>query len=506
MQTEKIKIFDTTLRDGEQAPGASMSVNEKLEVAYQLEALNVDVIEAGFPISSPAQFDATNLIARELRNTTIAGLARANNKDIEEAAKALAPAAKKRIHTFIATSPIHMEYKLRKSPAEVLKMAIDAVKYSKSLVDEVEFSPEDACRTEIPFLIEVVQAVIEAGATIVNIPDTVGYTMPDEYGKIIAALKARVSNIDKAIISTHCHNDLGLASANSLAGVLNGARQIECTVNGIGERAGNAAIEEVVMAMNTRPDLFKDVHCEIKTTEIARASRLVSRLSGFTIAPNKAIVGRNAFAHESGIHVHGVLKHRETYEIMTPEAVGFEGSKMVLGRHSGRAGFVDHCAKMGYKLSEAEIQTAFDKFLALADKKKEVFDEDIAAIIYDDVRHSERVYTLEHLLVACGTGTLPTASVKIKTADNVLLAAACGDGPIDAAYQAIRNATGISPELESYTISAVTGGKDAMGEVTVRVRDEKGCSHIGRGVSTDIIEASAKAYIDAINKVVAVRK
>jgi 2-isopropylmalate synthase len=465
--------------------------------------MNVDIIEAGFPVSSPAQFEATNRIARELEKTTIAALARSNAKDIESAAKALEPAAKKRIHTFIATSPIHMEHKLRKSPEEVLKMAVEAVEYSKSLVDEVEFSPEDACRSEIPFLVEITQAVIEAGATIVNIPDTVGYIMPDEYGRIIAALMEKVPNINKAILSTHCHNDLGMAVANSLAGVLNGARQVECTINGIGERAGNAAMEEVVMAINTRPDVYKDVTCDIKTTEIARASKLVSRLSGFAIAPNKAIVGRNAFAHESGIHVHGVLKHRETYEIMTPETVGFEGSRMVLGRHSGRAGFADRCQKLGYRLSEEELQTAFEKFLALADKKKEVFDDDIAAIIDDEVRHTERVYTLEHLLVACGTGTLPTASIKIKTADDVLMAAACGDGPIDAAYQAIRNATDISPELESYSISAVTGGKDAMGEVTVKVKAQDGGTHIGRGVSTDIIEASAKAYIDAINKVVA---
>ena len=502
MSKEKIMIFDTTLRDGEQAPGASMSVKEKVELAHQLEAMNVDIIEAGFPISSPAQFEATNNIAKELEKTIIAGLARANNKDIEEAAKALAPAKRSRIHTFIATSGIHMEYKLRKKPEEVLKMAVEAVQYSKTLVDEVEFSPEDACRSEINFLVEITQAVIEAGATIINIPDTVGYTMPDEYGKTIATLIAKVPNIKNAIISTHCHNDLGMAVANSLAGVLNGARQVECTVNGIGERAGNAAMEEVVMAINVRPDVYAGVYSDIKTTEIARASKLVSRLSGFAVAPNKAIVGRNAFAHESGIHVHGVLKNRETYEIMTPETVGYEGSRMVLGRHSGRAGFVDRCEKLGYKLSEEDLQKAFEKFLSLADKKKEVFDEDITAIIDDEVRQSERTYSLEKLLVACGTGTLPTASIKISSSDDMLMAAACGDGPIDAVYQAIRNAIGVAFELESYTISAVTGGKDAMGEVTVKIRDDKNATHIGRGVSTDIIEASAKAYLDAINKAI----
>lgn len=503
MQTEKLMIFDTTLRDGEQAPGASMSVKEKLEVAMQLEALNVDVIEAGFPISSPAQFEAASLISRQLSKATIAALARANEKDINEAAKAISAAKRKRIHVFIATSPIHMQYKLRKSPQEVMKLAVDSVRYASGLVDEIEFSAEDACRSDMDFLIEIVEAAIDAGATIVNIPDTVGYIMPDEYSKIIATLKNKVSNIDKAIISTHCHNDLGMASANTLAGVLSGARQVECTINGIGERAGNTAMEEIVMSIITRPDVYKGIECNIKTTEIARTSRLVSRLCGFAIAPNKAIVGSNAFAHESGIHVHGMLKHRETYEIMTPETIGLKGSKMVLGRHSGRAGFADHCQKLGYQLSDTELQAAFDRFLALADKKKEIFDEDIIAIIDDEVRHYESIYSLEKLLVACGTGTLPTASVKIKNTGETLSAAACGDGPIDAVYQAIRNALGISPKLESYSISAVTSGKDAMGEVVVKVRGEKNKMFMGRSVSTDIIEASAKAYIDAINKVVA---
>ena len=351
MLPDNVLIFDTTLRDGEQAPGASMSIKEKLQLAHQLAKLRVDVIEAGFPVSSPAQFEATALVSKEIQGPIIAALARANEKDINCAAKALASAKKKRIHTFIATSPVHMQHKLRKKPDEVLKMAVEAVKYSKGLVGEVEFSPEDACRTEMPFLIEVVQAVIEAGATIVNIPDTVGYVLPYEYGQIIAQLRENVTNIDQAILSTHCHNDLGMASANSLAGVRNGARQVECTINGVGERAGNAALEEIVMAINTRPDFFGEVKTSVKTDEIYRSSQLVSKLTGFDIQPNKAIVGANAFAHESGIHVDGVLKERSTYEIMTPETIGLSGSRMVLGRHSGRHGFIDRCKSLGYILS-----------------------------------------------------------------------------------------------------------------------------------------------------------
>lgn len=500
MSSEKLTIFDTTLRDGEQAPGASMSIQEKLQVAHQLAKLGIDVIEAGFPVSSPAQFEATKLVSNEVHGPTIAALCRANNKDIDAAAEALASAKKKRIHTFIATSPVHMKHKLCKKPDEVLEMAVKAVKYSTSVVDEVEFSPEDACRTEMPFLIEVVTAVIEAGAKVVNIPDTVGYVLPYEYGQIIAQLKAKVPNIDKAIISTHCHNDLGNASANSLAGVRNGARQIECTINGIGERAGNAALEEIVMAIHTRPDFFKDIELNINTKEIYRTSQLISQLTGFAIAPNKAIIGSNAFAHESGIHVDGMLKERSTYEIMTAETIGLSGSRMVLGRHSGRHGFVDRCKSLGYILSEEEIQEAYQKFLVLADKKKEIFDEDIAAIISDDIRHIEQVYNLEYLHVACGTGTLPTASVKIKTAEGISQAAACGDGPIDAAYEAIRNATNENPKLHSYSIRAVTGGKEAMGEATVKIKNDNDQLFMGRGVSTDIIEASAKAYVDAINR------
>ena len=507
MSAEKIIIFDTTLRDGEQSPGASLSIAEKLEIAQQLATLGVDIIEAGFPVSSPAQFEATRLVAEQVTGPVIAGLARANKKDIEAAGKAIAPAKKRRIHTFIATSPIHMKYKLKKDSAEVLKMAVEAVQYAKSFTDDVEFSPEDATRSEIPFLIEILAAVIETGATTLNIPDTVGYILPYEYGRMIAQLKAEVSGIDNCVISTHCHNDLGMAVANSIAGVRNGARQVECTINGLGERAGNAALEEIVMAIHTRPkflvheDYTKVLATNINTKEIHRTSQLVSQLTGFVIQPNKAIVGANAFAHEAGVHVDGILKERSTYEIMTPETIGLSGSRMVLGRHTGRHGFVDRCKHLGFKLTENELENAYQRFLEIADKKKEVFDEDLMAIINDEIRIVEQIYELQHLQVASGTGTLPTASVRIKTKDEIKQAAACGDGPVDAAYEAIREATGQSPRLEDYSIRAVTSGKEALGEATVKIT-ESGRTYIGRGISTDIIEASARAYIDAINRMV----
>jgi len=509
MSEEKVLIFDTTLRDGEQSPGASLSIAEKLEIARQLAVLGADIIEAGFPVSSPTQFEATRLVAEQVVGPTIAALARANEGDIESAGKAIAPAKKKRIHTFIATSPVHMKYKLKKSSDEVLKMAVNAVKCAKGYVDDVEFSPEDACRSEMPFLIEILAAVIEAGATTLNIPDTVGYILPYEYGRIIAQLKSDVPGIDKCVISTHCHNDLGMAVANSLAGVRNGARQIECAINGMGERAGNAALEEVVMAIRTRPDFFAmqssgGLSTNINTKEIYRTSQLVSQLTGFVIQPNKAIVGANAFAHESGVHVDGILKERTTYEIMTAESIGLVGSRMVLGRHTGRHGFMDRCKQLGFKLSQQETEHAYERFLEIADKKKEVFDEDIAAIINEEIHVVEHFYELQYLHVASGTGTLPTASVKIKTGDQTKQAAACGDGPVDAAYEAIREATGLSPKLENYTIRAVTGGKEALGEATVRI-SEDGRTFVGRGISTDIIEASAKAYVDAINRMVAAK-
>jgi 2-isopropylmalate synthase len=509
MAEEKIIIFDTTLRDGEQAPGASLSISEKLEIAQQLAILGVDVIEAGFPVSSPVQFEAAAQVAEQVIGPTIAGLARTSEKDIEAAGKAIAPAKKKRIHTFIATSPIHMKYKLKKNSAEVLKLAVEAVKYAKTFTDDVEFSPEDACRSEMSFLIEILTAVIEAGATTLNIPDTVGYILPYEYGRIIAQLKSDVPGIDKCIISTHCHNDLGMAVANSLTGVRNGARQVECTVNGLGERAGNAALEEVVMAIYTRPDFFgkdraRPLTTNINTKQIYKTSQLVSRLTGFVVQPNKAVVGANAFAHESGVHVDGVLKERSTYEIMTPETIGLSGSRMVLGRHTGRHGFADRCKKLGYKLSKEELERAYQRFLQVADKKKEVFDEDVVVIIDDEVRVVEHTFELEYLRVLIETGESPTATVKIKSKEGIKEAQAEGDGPVDAAYEAIRDATGFSPKLESYSIRAVTGGKEALGEATVKIRTD-GRIYIGRGISTDIIEASAKAYVDAINRMVSIK-
>jgi 2-isopropylmalate synthase len=509
MAEEKIIIFDTTLRDGEQAPGASLSISEKLEIAQQLAILGVDVIEAGFPVSSPVQFEAAAQIAEQVTGPTIAGLARTDEKDIEAAGKAIAPAKKKRIHTFIATSPIHMKYKLKKNSAEVMKLAVEAVKFAKTFTDDVEFSPEDACRSEMSFLIEILTAVIEAGATTLNIPDTVGYILPYEYGRIIAQLKSDVPGIDNCIISTHCHNDLGMAVANSLTGVRNGARQVECTINGLGERAGNAALEEVVMAIHTRPDFFgkdraKPLTTNINTKQIYKTSQLVSRLTGFVIQPNKAVVGANAFAHESGVHVDGVLKERSTYEIMTPESIGLVGSRMVLGRHTGRHGFTDRCKKLGYKLSKEELERAYQRFLQVADKKKEVFDEDVVVIIDDEVRVVEHTFELEYLRVLIETGESPTATVKIKSKEGIKEAQAEGDGPVDAAYEAIRDATGFSPKLESYSIRAVTGGKEALGEATVKIRTD-GRIYIGRGISTDIIEASAKAYVDAINRMVSIK-
>ncbi len=509
MSDQKIYLFDTTLRDGEQSPGASLSIHEKLEIAQQLALLRVDIIEAGFPFSSPAQFDATRLIAEKVNGPTIAGLARAIDRDIESAARALEPARKKRIHTFIATSPIHMKHKLGKQPDEVLKMAVRAVTFAKEFTEDVEFSPEDACRSDLGFLVEILSAAVEAGATTLNIPDTVGYLLPYEYGRLIAQLKERVVGVEKTVLSTHCHDDLGMAVANSLAGVQNGARQIECAVNGLGERAGNAALEEVIMAIHTRADFFdaesdhRDL-LQVNTKEIYRTSQLVSRLTGFVIPPNKAIVGANAFAHESGIHVDGVLKEKSTYEIMSPETIGLGGSRMVLGRHTGRHGFFDRCQQLGFALNPQAAELAYKRFLEIADKKKEIFDEDITALINDEIHVVESTYELLYLHVVSGSGALPTASVKVQTPDGVGQAAATGDGPVDAAYEAIRNAIHLSPKVEHYSIRSVTGGKEALGEAIVKIRDGDKI-YAGRGASTDIIEASAKANVNAINRMVAVQ-
>jgi len=497
-----VVIFDSTLRDAEQSPGASLNEPEKLEIAHQLARLGVDVIEAGYPVSSKVQFDAVCRISEEVQGPVIAGLARTVRKDIDSAAQALKAAKRWRIHTFTSTSPQHMENMLKMKPAEVLEKAVVAVKHAKSYTDDVEFSAQDATRTEMSFLREIVQAAIEAGATTINIPDTVGYAIPNVYGQMIADLVANVPGIDNVVISTHCHNDLGLATSNSLAGVQNGARQVECTINGLGERAGNASMEEVVMSIKVRKDIF-GVDTRIKTTEIYRTSQMVSRLMGIVVQPNKAIVGDNAFAHESGIHVDGLLKDRTTYEIMMPESVGVPSSKIVLGRHSGRHGFKARCEKLGFELNDEQLQKVYEKFMELADKKKEVFDEDIIALLEDDMGEIAKAFELEYLQCSSGTGTVPSATVKIKTgAGEILQEAAWGDGPVDATYNAITKAVKIEPELENYSIRAVTGSSEALGEAILRI-NYKGKTATGRGVSTDIIEASAKAYISALNNVMA---
>ncbi|UCF17047.1 MAG: 2-isopropylmalate synthase, partial [Phycisphaerales bacterium] len=450
------------------------------------------------------------LISEQIQGPIICGLTRARIDDIETARKALAKAKRPRIHTGIGVSEIHIVGKfaddkygktMGQKQATILKMAVEAVKHTAQYIKDIEFYAEDSGRADRTFLYEILEAAIEAGATVLNIPDTTGYSMPEQYGALIADIRANVPNVEKAVISVHCHNDLGLAVANSLAGVINGARQVEGTINGVGERAGNAAIEEVVMAIRTRRDFFEKVDTNINTREFHRTSRMVSDMLGMPVPANKAVVGHNAFAHSSGIHVDGFLKKRETYEIMRPEDIGLDESRVVLTARTGRHGLRHRLDEMGYMLSEDELEKAYEMFLAVADKKKEVFDEDLAAIISDEIHAIEQVHVLEYLHVACGTGTLPTASVKIRTGDQIKQAAACGDGPIDAAYEAIRDATGLSPKLENYSIRAITGGKEALGEATVRIT-ENGRTFTGRGISTDIIEASAKAYVDAINRMV----
>ena len=503
----RVIIFDTTLRDGEQSPGASLNVYEKLEIARQLEKLNVDVIEAGFPVSSPTQFEAVQRIAAEV-NAIIAGLARAKEIDIKAAYDSLKEAKRFRIHTFIGTSDIHVlgkfgDDRYGKTLADkrntVIKMAQDAVAYAKTYTADVEFSAEDAGRTDIAYLAEIIHAAIEAGATTVNIPDTTGYTFPWEFGNKIAELKRQVKNIDKAIISVHCHDDLGLGVANSLSGIENGARQVECTINGIGERAGNASLEEIVIALKVRKDICK-YYTKINTEEIYNTSKMVSSFTGIIVQPNKAIVGENAFAHESGIHQDGVLKNRQTYEIMTPESVGVTKTKIVLGRHSGRHGLKSRLHELGYKISDKELQTIYDQFVALADKKKEVFDDDLR-ILMGDQALTDKVerYELDYIHVTMGTTSIPTATVRIKTGDDFAQESATGDGAVDATFNAIERALDISSKLESYNVRSVTSGRQAMGEVIIRIREHEH-SFTGRGVSTDVIEASAKAYVQALNQ------
>ena len=498
--TRRVIIFDTTLRDGEQAPGASLTPPEKVEIAKQLARLGVDVIEGGFPYASPGDAVAVKAIAETVKGLTIAALARSLPGDIDAAAKALAPAKKKRIHVFLATSPIHRKYKLHKAQAEILRQAVWAVKYAKKYSRDVEFSPEDASRTEPEFLHQVLKAVIDAGATTVNIPDTVGFAIPEEFGRLIAGIVDEVPNIDRAVVSVHCHNDLGLSVPNSLAAIANGAGQVECTVNGIGERAGNASLEEIVMSLKIRQDFYRVV-TGVDTRQIHKASRLVSSLTGMIVQPNKAIVGENAFRHESGIHQDGVLKHATTYEIMRPEDVGLSSSTLVLGKLSGRHAFVKRLNTLGFRLSKVEIDRAFARFKQLADKKKEIFDEDLAAIVEDELTAAQETYTLVYVHTSSGSDTVPTATIRLSNEGKTLQDAATGDGPVDACYKTINRMTGLAPELVDYTLHSVTKGRDALGEVSVKLR-HKGLEVTGRGTSTDIIEASAKAYVAAVNKLI----
>ncbi len=494
----KIKIFDTTLRDGEQSPGASMNVEEKIQVAKQLKKLGVDIIEAGFPIASPGDFEAVNRISKEVKGIVVAGLCRARDEDIERAAEALIPAEQKRIHTFIATSDIHLKHKLRMDRQQVIEAAVKAVKKARQYTDDVEFSAEDATRSDWDYLCKVIEEVIKVGATTVNIPDTVGYTIPQEYGELIEYILNKVPNIDKATISVHCHNDLGLAVANSLTAILKGAGQVECTINGIGERAGNAALEEIVMALKVRGDFFK-ADTNIVTQEIYRTSRLISKITGMVVQPNKAIVGANAFAHEAGIHQDGVLKERTTYEIMRPEDIGIPSSKIVLGKHSGRHAFKKRLEELGFSLSEDELNRAFDRFKKLADQKKYIFNEDLEALVSDEVLRIAEFYNLIDLEVSSGTKKKPTATVRLKINGEEKQITVSGDGPVDSVYKAITELTGSKAELNKFEIKAITGGTDALGEVTV-ILEEGGHTVRGHGSDTDIIVASAKAYINALNK------
>ncbi|NOQ50705.1 MAG: 2-isopropylmalate synthase, partial [Desulfuromonadaceae bacterium] len=460
-QKEQIIIFDTTLRDGEQSPGASMNIEEKVRIAHQLERLNVDVMEAGFPIASDGDFEAVKKIAQTIKGPQIAGLSRANNMDIDRAWEALQYAGERgRIHTFIATSDIHMQHKLKMSEQQVLETAIAAVKRAVGYTPNVEFSAEDAARTRLPFLAQIIEAVIEAGATTVNIPDTVGYTIPSEYFNIISYLKEHVSNIDKAIISVHCHNDLGLSVANSLAAVQAGARQVECTINGIGERAGNCSLEEVVMALRTRHDILPFT-TNVVTEQIIPSSKLLTTITGIQVQQNKAIVGANAFAHEAGIHQHGMLMNAETYEIMTPESVGLNANKLVLGKHSGRHAFIDRLKELGYDLNKEEIQKAFVRFKSLADMKKEIFDEDLDAIVADEVLRVTETYKLLQMSVSSGSFTAPTATVEMEVNGEVKKTAMMGDGPVDATFKAIKELTGSEAPLLNFSVGAITGGTDA---------------------------------------------
>lgn len=508
MSKRRVIIFDTTLRDGEQAPGFSMNTEEKIQMALQLERLGVDVMEAGFPISSPGDFDAVTKVAKIIKNAGVAGLCRANEKDISVGWDALKHAVRPRIHTFIATSDIHLQHKLKKTREEALEIAVAAVKFARNLCEDVEFSAEDALRSDVDFLCRVVEAVIAAGASTVNLPDTVGYTMPFEIEKVISTVVNKVPNVDKARISVHCHNDLGLSVANSLMAVNAGASQIECTINGIGERAGNCSLEEVVMGLTVRRDLFSDIEIGIKTNEIYRASKMLTGITGVGVQPNKAIVGKNAFAHEAGIHQDGMLKNRTTYEIMTPESVGYPSTSLVLGKHSGRHAFVQRIKDLGFEIDQAALEKAFEEFKVLADKKKEVFDEDIEAIVLNQSSDDTVAFTLKTVNILSGDTAIPTATIKLADKDgNVSVDASTGDGPVDAVMKAIERIAGIGGKLKSYQIKAITAGKDAVGEVVLAAEfEESGFDVRGHSSDTDVVVASAKAYLDALNKYITRRE
>ena len=509
---DRIVIFDTTLRDGEQCPGASMNLRQKMEIARQLARLKVDVIEAGFPVISDGDFEAVQAIAKEVKGPIIAGLARCVAKDIEAAGKAVKPAGKRgRIHVFLATSKIHREFKLGKPQDEIVRLAAEGVALAKTFVSDVEFSPEDGSRTEPEFLVRVCKAVVAAGATTVNIPDTVGWAMPEQYGALIKQLHDSVPEFKsgKAIISVHCHNDLGMAVANSLAAVAAGARQVECTMNGIGERAGNASLEEIVMALKTRADYYSGVECGINTREIVKTSRLVSRLSGMIVQRSKAIVGENAFAHSSGIHQDGILKKRETYEIMDPEEVGWGQTELPLTKHSGRAAVAVRLKGLGFKMSDADVNAIFARFKEIGDKKKFVYDDDLSALVEGQINDVPETWVLEYLSVSSGNQTVPTATVRLRKAgkadaeaeeSGAIQDAGIGDGPVDAALKAIDRLTNTHGKLMDYALRAVSQGKDALGEVTVKVDFGSGPAVVGKGSSTDVIEASARAYLNAVNR------
>ena len=502
---DRVIVFDTTLRDGEQAAGGALNIREKLEIAKQLEKLGVDVIEAGFPFSSLGDFEAVSLIAREVRTPVVCALARAHPDDIDSAWEAVKQARQPRIHVFLSASDIHLIYQLKKSREQVLQTARDMVARAKQYTDDIEFSPMDASRTEPEYIYQIVAAVIDAGATTVNIPDTVGYAIPGEFGSLIEGIFQNVSNISQAVISVHCHNDLGLAVANSLEAVRRGARQVECTVNGIGERAGNASLEEVVMAIKTRGDFF-NLSTGINTEQIYRSSRLVSEMTGFLVQPNKAIIGANAFSHESGIHQDGVIKMPITYEIMDPKTVGIPASSLVLGKLSGRHAFRERLAELGYSLSDEDLNHAFIAFKELADKKKEVTDRDIEFVIAQELRTASEAYHLDRVQVSCGDEGIPTASVRLIGPDGQVLAdAALGAGPVDAVYKAINRLVGVSNLLTEFSVKSVTGGIDAIGEVLIRIESD-GVTYTGRGGDTDIIVASAKAYMNALNRLLAAKK